>query len=106
MAVFAPHGRLLKVNRALCELSGYTESQLLRLRFRDITHPEDIDADLEHVKRLLSGEADRYSLEKRYFTAQGHVIWVSLSVSIVRDQVGQPLHFVCHIEAISERKEL
>ena len=106
MALFAPHGRLLKVNRALCELSGYTEAQLLRLRFRDITHPEDIDADLEHVKRLLSGEADRYSLEKRYFTAQGHVIWVNLSVSIVRDQEGQPLHFISHVEPISERKEL
>lgn len=55
MAVFAPHGRLLKVNGALCELSGYTESQLLQLRFRDVTHPEDIDVDIEHVQQLLSG---------------------------------------------------
>ena len=57
------------------------------------------------IKRLLSGEADRYSLEKRYFTAQGPEIWVNLSVSIVRDR-GEPLHFISHIEPISERKEL
>ena len=106
MALSAPQGRLIKVNRTLCELTGYTESQMFRLTFRDITHPEDVDADLEHVKRLLCGEGDRYSLEARYFTAQGEEIWVNRSVSIVRDESGKPLHFISHVEPISERKEL
>jgi len=106
MALSAPDGRLIKVNRTLCELTGYAESQMLRLTFRDITHRQDVDAALQHGKRLLSGEADRYSLEARYFTAQGEEIWVNLSVSIVRDESGQPLHFISNVEPISERKEL
>jgi diguanylate cyclase (GGDEF)-like protein/PAS domain S-box-containing protein len=106
MGLFSPQGRWLKVNRALCDLTKYTEAQLLEMTFQDITHPEDLATDLEHMQRLLSGEADRYSLEQRFFAAQDQEIWVSLSVSIVRDEQGQPLHFIAHIEAISERKEL
>jgi diguanylate cyclase (GGDEF)-like protein/PAS domain S-box-containing protein len=106
MALSAPNGRLIKVNRTLCELTGYAEFQMLRLTFRSITHPEDVDAYLEHVKLLLSGEADRCSLEARYFDAHGEEIWINLSVSIVRDAAGQPLHFISNVEPISERKEL
>jgi diguanylate cyclase (GGDEF)-like protein/PAS domain S-box-containing protein len=108
MALFAPDGRWLKANRALCDLIGYTEAELLALTVQDITHPADIDADLDHMALLLSGEADRYSLEKRYLTAHGGEIWVNLSVSVVRDpdQGGRPLHFIANIEPISERKEM
>lgn len=107
MALVAPDGRWLKVNRTLCALTGYSEEHLLGgVMFQDITHPDDLDADLEHIQRLLDGEADRYSMEKRYFTAGGSQIWVNLSVSLVRDQAGQPLHFISQIEDISERKNL
>ncbi len=106
MALVAPEGRFLKVNRALCELTGYAESDLLERTFQAITHPDDLDADLEHVGQLLAGKADRYSMEKRYFTASGYQVWVNLSVSIVRDQGGRPLHFISHIEDISARKDL
>lgn len=106
MALVAPDGRWLKVNRTLCELTGYAESDLLERTFQDITHPEDLDTDLEHIQRLLAGEADRYAMEKRYFTATGYPVWVNLSVSIVRDQEKRPLHFICHIEDISARRDL
>ena len=108
MALVAPEGHLFKVNRTLCALTGYTEAELLRLTFQDITHPDDLDADLDHVKRLLAGDGDRYSMEKRYLTARGQEIWVNLSVSVVRDhdQGGKPLHFISHVEPIAERKEL
>lgn len=106
MALVALDGRWLKVNRTLCELTGYAESDLLERTFQDITHPEDLDTDLAHVQRLLAGEADRYAMEKRYFTAAGYPVWVNLSVSIVRDQEKRPLHFICHIEDISARRDL
>jgi diguanylate cyclase (GGDEF)-like protein/PAS domain S-box-containing protein len=106
MALFAGTGRWLKVNRALCELTGYPEAQLLGLTTQEITHPEDVNAVLEHRRALVAGEADHYSLEQRYLHAQDHEIWVNVSVSVVRDQAGQPLHFIAHIEPISERREL
>jgi diguanylate cyclase (GGDEF)-like protein/PAS domain S-box-containing protein len=106
MALVAPDGQFIRVNRTLCDLVGYSEEQLSDLTFQAITHPDDLDADLDHVGRLLDGEADRYTMEKRYVTAQGRPIWVNLSVSIVRDDAGQPLHFISQLEDISERKRL
>jgi diguanylate cyclase (GGDEF)-like protein/PAS domain S-box-containing protein len=106
MALVAPDGGFIRVNRTLCDLVGYSEEQLSGLTFQAITHPDDLDADLHHVGRLLDGEADRYTMEKRYITSQGRPIWVNLSVSIVRDDVGQPLHFISQLEDISERKRL
>ncbi len=106
MALFARTGRWLKVNRALCELTGYPEAQLLGLTTQQITHPEDVNAVLEHRQALVAGEADHYSLEQRYLNAEGQEIWVNVSVSVVRDHTGQPLHFIAHIEPISERMEL
>jgi PAS domain S-box-containing protein len=83
-------GRFLRANRALCELVGYDDDELQELTFQDITHPDDLDADLAHVQELIDGERETYQMEKRYFTKQGAVIWVLLSVSIVRDE-GRPL---------------
>jgi two-component system sensor histidine kinase/response regulator len=106
MALVAPDGRWLKVNRTLCELAGYTESQLLGLTFPEITHPDDLGIDLGHIQRLLRGEAERYTIEKRYLRSDGSTIWTLLSVSLVRDFEGQPLQFVVQIQDISERKHI
>jgi diguanylate cyclase (GGDEF)-like protein/PAS domain S-box-containing protein len=106
MALVGLDGSWLKVNRMLCQLTGYTEEDLLARTFQEITHPDDLDADMGHVAQLLAGSIDRYSMEKRYVTRQGDTIWANLSVSLVRDGDGAPQHFISHIEDISERKRL
>jgi diguanylate cyclase (GGDEF)-like protein/PAS domain S-box-containing protein len=98
IALVAPDGRWLSANRALCQIVGYSEEELLALTFQDITHPEDLDADLELRDRILDGELPGYRLEKRYFHKSGRVIHAQLSVTLVRDEHGQPAHFITQIQ--------
>jgi diguanylate cyclase (GGDEF)-like protein/PAS domain S-box-containing protein len=104
MGIVAPDGRWLQVNRALCEIVGYTEVQLLEKTFQEITHPGDVEIGLEAMQRVLRGDVDSYELEKRYVHAAGHPVWIMLSVSAVHDQAGQPLYLVAQIQDITERK--
>ena len=104
IALVGLDGTWLKVNRALCELVGYPEPELLTLTFQDITHPDDVDADLALARQLEAGEIPSYQMEKRYITRTGEVIWVHLSVSLVRDREDRPRHFISHIQDISPRK--
>ncbi|MFI5165347.1 MAG: PAS domain S-box protein [Thermoanaerobaculales bacterium] len=104
MALVGPDGRWLKVNRALCEIVGYAEPELLTKRFQDLTHPDDLPRDLNARLKLLAGEIRGYQTEKRYFHKDGHVVWVFLSVSLVRDSVGRPLYFVSHFSDLTDRK--
>ena len=104
VALVSPDGRWLKVNRALCELVGYSELELLARTFQDITHPDDLDTDLENVRRILAGEIRSYQMEKRYVHAQGHLVTVLLNVSLVRDGQDQPRYFIAQIQDITERK--
>ena len=83
---------------------GYSRETLLQLTFHDITHPDDIDADLALVDELLAGTRDSYQLDKRYRHADGHDVWVSLHASLVRTPDGSPLHFVSHIVDITDRQ--
>lgn len=106
MALVAPDGRWLKVNRSLCELTGYSEVELLQGSFQDITHPEDLEADLHYVEQVLADERRWYHMDKRYIRKDGDVVWASLSVSLVRDAEGAPLVFVSQIEDITERRRL
>ena len=105
MALVSPEGRWLKVNRALCELLGYTEEELYQRSFQDITHPDDLEADLGQVRQVLSGEILSYQMEKRYFRKDGRLVRVLLSASLVRDAEGRPVHFISQIQDITERKE-
>jgi PAS domain S-box-containing protein len=104
MGLVTPDGHWLRVNHALCEMTGYSESELLTKTFQDITHPDDLEADLVHVQQLLAGEIQKYQMEKRYFHKDGHALWILLSVSLVRDAEGNPLHFISQIQNITERK--
>src|SRR5204862_309939 len=79
--------------------------ELTARTFQDITHPDDLDTDLEHVRQLLAAEATSYQMEKRYYHRLGHVVWVLLSVSLVRASDGSPVHFISQIQDITERKE-
>lgn len=103
-ALVSTEGHWLKVNRALCQIVGYSEAELQQITFQDITHPEDLHADLALVKQVLAGEIDHYHLEKRYFHKQGHEVGILLSVSLARSAEGQPLHFISQIQDITERR--
>ena len=104
MALLAPDGRWLKVNRAVSVITGYSETALLTRTFQDITHPDDLDTNLKHMRRMLAGEVRSYSTDKRYRHADGRFIWVSLSVSLIRDAAGKPLYFISQFEDISRRR--
>ena len=104
MALVAPDGHWLRVNRTICEITGYSEDELLGHTFQDITHPDDLDQDVELVQRVIDGELRTYQMEKRYIRPDGEIVWVMLSVSLVRDDAGQPLYFLSQIEDIRERK--
>ena len=99
-------GRWVRVNRAVCEITGYEESELLERTFQDITHPDDLEADLQYVRQLVAGEIRDYRMEKRYITAHGQTVWINLAVSLVRDTADRPLYFITQIEDISDRKRL
>jgi len=105
MALVAPDGTWLAANSSLCELLGYSETEILARTFQDITHPDDLDTDLEYVRQTLAGEIDSYQMEKRYNTRDGQVVWVLLGVSLQRDSGGNPLYFIAQAQNISDRKQ-
>src|ERR687898_3006506 len=106
MALMGTDGRFLRVNKSLCEVLGYTEKELLGKTFQEITHPDDLEVDLEHLRELLAGEVRTYQTEKRYLHQDGHVVWALLSVSVVQDEEDEPLYFVSQIQDVSERKKV
>lgn len=104
MALVGLDGAWLKVNAAGCAIIGYDEATLMKKTFQDITHPEDLETDLGHVQALLAGRTNHYQMEKRYFHRDGRVVWVRLTVSLVRNLAGAPVHFISQIEDIDEQK--
>ncbi len=106
VALVGTDGRYLEVNRGLCGIVGYAEDELLGKNAWDITHPEDREADSRHRRRMLDGEETVYQTEKRYLHGEGHEVWVSLSVSLVRGEKDEPLYFVAQVQDVTERKAL
>lgn len=98
-------GRWLRVNRRLSEIVGYPEEELLTKTFQDITYPEDLEVELDYVRRMLSGKIETYSIEKRYVKKDGSIVWVYLTVSLTRGgPAGARDYFVLFVEDIDERK--
>jgi diguanylate cyclase (GGDEF)-like protein/PAS domain S-box-containing protein len=105
MALVAVDGAFIRANRSLCDMLDYSEEELLRVKFQQITHPDDLVADLDLVRRTLAGEIDTYRMEKRYLRKDGSLLWALLAVSVVRDkEARKPLYFVAQIEDITARK--
>jgi PAS domain S-box-containing protein len=104
IAHVGPDGSFLRLNQRFCDIVGYSHDEMLAQTFQDITHPDDLDADLEYVRQMLAGEIETYDMEKRYFRKSGEIVWVNLTVSLVRRATGEPDYFVSVVEDITERK--
>ncbi|WP_339866716.1 diguanylate cyclase [Pseudohongiella nitratireducens] len=105
MALVATNGTWLQVNRTLCGMIGYAESELMKLTFQDITHPEDLDNDLILLNEVVEGKREHYQMEKRYFHKKGHIVHVLLSVSVVRNKDQSIKNFISQIIDISDLHE-
>lgn len=106
IALVSPEGRWLRINKSFCELLGYTEAELLRTNFQQITHPDDLDDDLALVASVLRGERDSFTMEKRYFHKSGNVVYALLSVALVKSKTGEPLYFISQVNDITPIKTL
>src|SRR3546814_15471380 len=106
MALVAIDGAFLRVNNALCELVGRHQADLLARTFQDITHPDDLAADVALLAALLIGERLDYQIDQRYLRPAGSEAWAQTTVPIVRNQPAHPMHFVHQIQALSERPRL
>lgn len=104
MALVAPDGTFLDVNRALCSILGYSREELLETDFQSITHEEDLQADLVMVRETLDGKRETYQIEKRYVHRQGRAVWALVSVSLIRDVGGAPRYFISQVMDFSEHR--
>jgi PAS domain S-box-containing protein len=104
LALVGKNYRFLNANNALCQMTGYTEAELVQMSFVDITHPDDVSADLELAAKLFKREIPFYRIQKRYLRKNGETIWIALTASIIRGPDGEPLHGMAMIEDITEIK--
>ncbi|WP_179459593.1 PAS domain-containing protein [Stenotrophomonas sp. JAI102] len=104
MALVSLEGRWLDVNDSLCGILGYTRAELLLIDFQTLTHPDDLHTDLALLGDLLAGRREHYHMEKRYLGKAGNLVWGRLSVSLVRTENGEPLHFVSQIQDVTAQR--
>ena len=98
-------GQLLRVNPKMCEITGYSADELLKMRVLDLTYTEDRQKDWDAFQRVVQGGTPEYRLEKRYLRKDGSLAWVNVNMTIVRDAAGQPARTMATIEDITERKQ-
>lgn len=99
-------GSFIRVNKRLCDFLGYSDEQLTKLTFQELTVPGYLNEDLDYLERLLKGDIENYSLEKRYLRRDGEQVWAQLTVSLVRDGRGNPEYFISVVEDIDEKKRI
>jgi diguanylate cyclase (GGDEF)-like protein/PAS domain S-box-containing protein len=104
MMILGIDGRYERVNDAFCALVGYRGEQLVGLSHESITHSDDVAADARLERALLARDASSFATEKRYLHASGHTVLVSISVTLIRDADGRPLHFIAQVQDITERR--
>ena len=106
MAITTPDGRWARVNAALCRALGRSEEELLGASHEAITHPDDLAEGRVLLREALAGRRDHFHREKRYLRPDGDVVWVLLSVAVVRDASRTPLYLIAQIQDITERKRV
>ncbi len=106
MIAVSPDRTLLRVNRAFCEIIGRRADELEGQSMSELVHPGDREISDEHVRRLMAGEIDRFSIEKRLYRADGDTVWVSVGTSCVRNRAGEPIFLIGQVEDITERRDL
>lgn len=104
IAIIAPNGRWLKVNRSFCNITGYSEEELLSFEIEFITHPDDIERSRKYVMEMMNGQIPFFQTEKRYIHKLGHTVWVKLSSNLYSDTANKPLYFIAQIVDITEYK--
>ena len=105
IAHISTEGRFLRINDKFCDIVGYTEDEMLSMTFHVITHPDDLDSDLEYIRQVLNGEIETYTMDKRYYRKDGSTVWVNLTVSLLFSRGGLPKYFVAVAKDISARKQ-
>ena len=98
--------KALLCNQKYCEILGYSQEELLTIDYRQRTHPEDLTIDEEYTKQLIAGEIDTFDIEKRYIRKDKSVVWTNLSLSLVRDENGEPDYAIVVVQDISDRKRI
>jgi len=106
MCFVNPQGQFTKVNTALCVMLGFSEEELLKRRFGDITHPDDLTIDLDQLRRLTAREITSYYRMKRYIRGDGRQIWVSIAVAAVHDSDGKPIYFITQVQDITLQRQM
>jgi PAS domain S-box-containing protein len=96
----------LRVNQKLCDMLGYTPEELMARDFPDITHPDDVNIGRAQVQQLLAGEIQTYTVELRNIRKDRAIIWIRLTVSLVRKPTGDPKYFISFLEDITHRRQL
>ena len=104
MAIISPERVILEVNPAYCELLGREREELVGHSFKEFTYPEDQGVADNDLNRALQGIIDSYAYEKRYVRKGGQVVWTEVTVSLVRDGAGKPLHFIGQVQDITQRR--
>lgn len=99
-----PEGRFVEANAAYCAITGYDEEELRGRDVKQLLHPDDYTENAQMIERLLAGEMPNFILENRYVRKDGEVVWGRRSVSLVRDEQGQPQWVITLVEDITERK--
>jgi diguanylate cyclase (GGDEF)-like protein/PAS domain S-box-containing protein len=105
MALVSTEGQWLQANKALCQFLGYSQEELQQMTFQQLTCPEDLNSDLEQLEQLVRGDISTYSMEKRYYTRSGELVWALMAVSVVRHTDGTPLYFIAQVEDINDLKQ-
>lgn len=106
MAIVNLDGYWIEVNNRLCEILGYSKEEFKTMTFAEITYWEDLEEDLANKEKLVSGEASNFNMEKRYIHKNKSLVWVHLSVSVVRNNLGEVQHYIPQIIDITERKKI
>jgi PAS domain S-box-containing protein len=104
IAITSPEKGWLQVNDRICSILGYTRDEIIHMTWAEMTHPDDLAADVEQFNRIVSGEIEQYTLDKRFIRKDGRVIWISIAVGCVRKPDGTVDYIVGLMEDITERK--